>query len=847
MYISPVVAPMSPPTIFQPEFFKPYAPASQPRVPVQGDENRPRTSYSADHHGSHADFCGSPDFEQYRQEVADDLRFLTELARDLGMDDADVVEKNLRILYDHRFHENHFNTHAALFDSAGKRSLDNVCDMLRDERRPDDKRRNAIRDLADGVTLCASGAVANLMAADRELSLSGEGMRSKLWKMKEDVVRAVLQQAVSEQFGASETYPGNEVHYVSGAWNYVADAVGLDQIPDLMVPRFSVDFLNACRSKVLAAIAPDKLARLMAGECLAEFRSRTIDSPEAASGEYTAAMARRFEEVLDDIRQDLGLEAGALALRSFVRLVDDGARYEVRADHALIAVELLKAMNADRLLADAPTQLGERVDADGTRIVVYSYGDHLAWRLQQEMDGAAPWSAQRHLDMIDNADLNALPDAQGPDAPALPAGVIRQILRNGVAADLMGVRANWLGTSRSILALLRRLDADQAIQYLDANMPYLRTDFPVSERAGFLSDAITIGEPGRELARAWYPDPWALLSDTPCRYSRLTQLEHWLMANEAGPIDTVREIMIAGWSGDHDAVSLRDGIFRALSGAEGRSFMWMPVHANSPRGTDALHRLIVDLLDEPVSGEAMAETLPKLFGGANGRVQALRMLTTGNAAALAAVHRMLFDPAILPLIQNDLPRILLGDDPQKEFPMWSALFTRDVPLIQAYGALLADMAKVPGMEQWLAILTTPNKSAGSPGQGEYLTDSALLHVSVADGVDVIKAYHDILVHPAILPNIRDMLPELLGPTTRDDFRGAGYLTDSLLSRNLGGYSAYREMLTDPRILPHILRDLPPQQFSRLVRAGIVEPPVEPVRSIPDRLPAYLKRLADRQS
>ncbi|AOB31141.1 hypothetical protein AKI39_11170 [Bordetella sp. H567] len=835
------------PPSFAPAFFTPYTPAPETPVRTAADEGRPRMSYWADRHGSHAAFCASPDFEQYRQEVADDVRFLTGLARDLGMVDADMVEENLRVLYEHRFNVNHFDTHAELFDSAGKRSLDNVCDMLRDERLPQDKRRNAIRELALGVTLCASGAVANLMAADRELSLSTGGMRSKLWKMKEDVVRSVLHQAVLEQFGANPNYPGDEVHYFSGVWNYVADAVGLNEIEDLMVPRLPLDFLNACQKKVFAAISPDKLARLMATECLEGFRSRTIDNAHPASGVCTAAATERFTEVLNDIRQELGLEEDALSMHSFVRIDGDGLRYDVRTDCGLIAVELLKAMNADKLLEDAPRQLGERVEADGTHIGLYSYGDRLAWRLRQAMDGAAPWFAQGDLETIDFADLHALPGAQAPDAPTLPAGVIREILRKGNPADLMGVRANWLGTSRSILALLNRLDADQAIQYLDANMPYLRTGFPESERASFLSDAITMGEPGRQLARAWYPDPWALLGEKPREYTSVTQLERWLMANQAAPIDTVREMIVAGWQNGHDAVSLRDAMLKALTGIEGRSLMWVPVHTKTPAGTDALHRLVVDLLNEPASGPAMAQALPKLLSGTNSHIQVLDMLDPGNAAALSAVHRMLFDPAILPLIQNDMPHILLGGQPQKEVPMWSALYTRDVPLIRAYGALLADVAKVPGMEKWLAILTTPNKSAGSPEPGGRLTDSVLLHVSVAVGVEVIKAYHDILVHPAILLHIQGMLPELLGPTEADDFRRPGYLTASLLSENLGGYTAYREMITDPRILPHILQGLPRMQLLMLVQAGIVEAPVEPVHALPASLPTFLQLLQDRQS
>ncbi len=197
-----------------------------------------------------------------------------------------------------RFELAHFDTHAHLLDSVGKRALDNICDMIRDERIALDTKRSVIHDLSRGLNVCASGTTANLIAADRDLALSSEGIRPALWKVKHDITHDILLRAVSTEYAQVRHYTGNEIHYFNSAWNYVATSVGLSEIPDLMARNLPHAFLEHCRNEVHAAMTPVGLARVMAKQCLEIFTSGLAARKMAPSGTYTAGTHEAFTELL---------------------------------------------------------------------------------------------------------------------------------------------------------------------------------------------------------------------------------------------------------------------------------------------------------------------------------------------------------------------------------------------------------------------------------------------------------------------------------------------------------------------------------------------------------------------
>ncbi len=217
---------------FSVDFWQPYVSVTDMGHAVEAMDTTatPALSYSAELHGTHADFCRGEHFGRYQEQVRASVSFLVEFCRQHDMLDAHTIEENFNVFLSHRFEDAHyFDTRAEMVDAIGKRSLDEFCSMIRNEAIDEGKRTAAIRDLSYGMTLCADGAVSNLVSAACMLAKSAGGIRGKLWELKEETAVHVLRQLTAQRYGDANNYRGNEIHYVNTVWNILADQFGLQK------------------------------------------------------------------------------------------------------------------------------------------------------------------------------------------------------------------------------------------------------------------------------------------------------------------------------------------------------------------------------------------------------------------------------------------------------------------------------------------------------------------------------------------------------------------------------------------------------------------------------------------
>ncbi|WP_427183350.1 hypothetical protein ACL598_14475 [Bordetella bronchialis] len=874
MPISPSAGPG--PSGFQPAFFKRRTPAPVQEAAAPAHPRGPRARYHADRDGSHARFCEGSRFTRYREEVRENVAYIAALCAELEMPDAADIEQRFLTFYSRRFEKCYFDYEdLPLIDSAGKRSLDNFCAMLGNPRLRAPQKAAAIRDLSLGLVVCASGTTANLIAADRNLSLSTGSLLDRLWLAKDDLVRNVLLEAVYARYGNGKHAIAWELHRVYNLWNGIADEFGLCRIPHHPAENADPELLVSCRQKVLEALTPDRIVAPIADECLAMFRDRALADPQAISGRLDEGRLAFFHEVLDDIRRHTGLSSDQLDLHVFIELADEGDGYRVRDDASLIAVELLRIMDTHGLLAGAPARLFELVERDRWRVEVFLYGDRISWCLHRALSAGdvASWQDHRDAEALDASVLHAWPWAEGPDAAAPPRPAIRQALRGDDPPAVMAIQARWLGSAQDILDALGRLDAEQAARYLGRNLPYLLSDFPVAEREALIRGVMHLGEPAwvlaREwyseltlvthlpaaaaarylrdhapsllanvsaelrgdwmdkvmhlgeaahvLARAWYADAWTLLTEKRDG-RRITRWEYWIRTDNIDALDSVHALLMADWP------ALGEGRARAVpvDPPERRYDAWC---------TDREGRLA--LSKNPDTVHAAHRVLRRLCAGApgvDGRLagrlapwfpfRLARLLAAADAPTKEAFRAMLVDPALLPHIVEDLPFILSGDAPYRGYPASQVLAAGDAAVVRAYGDLLADMVAAFRAGPWLVGLllgkwpSPPTSVKDLFGSRDGRDSYSLANV---DGADVIAAYRDVLVHPAILPHIAHALPELVLGAPSPDARRASKpwprfqrkLLDRLFDATRPGHAAYVDMARDPAILPHILQALPP--------------------------------------
>ncbi|OZI18530.1 hypothetical protein CAL26_12465 [Bordetella genomosp. 9] len=854
---------------FLPAFFEPRQTAAPDDVAREPGRSASHTSYEPSRDGSHQAFCNGPRFAQYRGEVRRNMEYIAATCRRLKMDDAVVMDMRFRQFYERRFEQAYFVAHAEILDGAVKRSFDTICAMLADPRMRPEHLVAAIRNLSLGIGVCAPGVAGNVIEVEADLSLTLGGLRSRLWQAKHRVVRAVLQEAVTERYRTEPNFRGNQQHYVNKAWDHLADAVGLARVGDPLAPWMGSEFLASCRAKVLAALTPDRIASTIAQDLLSGFRSAVLEDAAASSGACTSARTESFGAVFRGIRQELGLADEQLSLHAFVRLDADGERYDVLDDPSLIAVDLLKAMASQGLLAGVPVPVGEPVEHDGRYLARYRYGTLVSWRLWRASagEGAMSWRDHDDVEAIDITDLGEWSDLVLP-----PAAAVRRLLASDDPADLMRVQARWLGTAQDILALLRRLDPEQANQYLLRDSHYLRTELPPAERERFAREAVRrweqgkaiasawyaetglinllprdqavqalqerlphaielpvnqrrrwmdevmhLGEPAKVLARAWYPDPWTLLAEKNPETAR-TRLQHWLESNNAAAIDAVRELMTEDWTIHADRSRLGNAIAHTFRGYDGNHLLRSLARATGSAGAGALHRLLRHLLAMPGLREMVAQGLPGLFHDPGAfRSDVTEIALKRDASTMAALHRMLVDEAIQPAIRHCMLAILAGTHPGSEKLIWHALCAGKAGIIKAYGALLADVvAAEPKIAAQLPRLLMPNvDTTAAPGRYH-----GLLQASRNGAVAAIQEYGAVLTHPAILPHVVESMPRFIlgAPNTGIWWAERRVSLELLFNPRLPGYADCVMLAAHPRVFPRVLAALP--RDATIIRARL---------------------------
>jgi hypothetical protein len=830
---------------FRPEFFRvrPDAPAAFVHRPEDTDVDA-RVSYRADIHGSHAEFRESVDFHVYTVQVRENLDFLAAFCREHRMPDAEKIAEHFNTFFHKHIVNNAVWAYADLLDSCGKQSMDNFCKMVRDEQFRLEPKIAAIRSLSDGITVCDSGVTSNLIHADRELALSAQGIRGALWKIKETVVRNIVQQAVSAKFKQQEQYLSYEVHYVNAVWNYIEGYFGLGQIPDSRAPVLDPDFLDDCKEKVQRAMTPDRLVRGIAEQYVGMFTSWVAGRKIALSGDCSPRITDTFVEALEEVRHAHSVEEGRLTVHAFVWLDEACRTYRVRTDPSLAGRQVLRMLDAEGLLEIAPKSRGSWEGEDGARYALMTFGTELAWRAREDDDADVELLAIR--DLLAWRAQGETADRRMPPVPA-----IRQARGWSQREELVCMPPDWLPHLESPGKFLRGLDEVLARQYLEEHRDYFLFEFP-GDRATLLDEAMGVGGFMRQLARAWYPDAWKLLTEVRDDTGRM-RLQHWMAHDNGDAVDVVQGIIESEWGLGRCAKPDSVLAYSVMHGLSNMPALQEAMEAGNANAISAWHRL----LRSPALLDLLGDRLFELLStGTKSGSPLAYALNGGHAAAIKAYHGLLADSELMPYIGTHLPSLLTAASPTTGVPsLVLAMQAGCAEAVSAFHAMLLDTALLPHVADALPdilLCRTEDKNRGiltaavASGHVEVikafralltdlLTDSVsrphiaphlhtilklntrypypvLAYALFKGSARSIEAYGQLFTDPEIVSHIKDALPDLLAARGPNDTQGLAY---ALEHGHTQAIEAFHELLAHPNILGHIVNALPDLLFARL--------------------------------
>ncbi|CAM3559692.1 hypothetical protein BOSP111201_12555 [Bordetella sputigena] len=791
---------------FAPGFFQRYvAEAGSADGRMADAAERGGIRYCEDVHGPHADFCLGADFPEYRRQVRANLDLLHDFCRRHAAAEAEAIAARFDLFYRRRFTASYFDKHEHLLDSRGKQALDNFCELIRDARIAPDKKLAAIRNLSEGVGVCAPGVVSNLILAEEELVMSSTGIRAALWKVKHDVARAVILREVHQAFHRNPGYVGYETHYVRTVWNHLADAIGLVPEEDPFTRRLALPFLQACLEKVRLAITPDTFARMLADQWRSMFGSGLAQRRMALSADCSASINEDLLDILAGIRRECQLTTESLRLHAFVRLDDDGARYCLRGDVTLIALDILRIMRAESLLEGEPIDLGQWTDGDGARHAMLAFGS-LIWRADL---AAAPSASDGGLhacaDQLTIPDLLAWCAAYGVPGHMLPSAALTQALDGADRAAVDSIPASWLIDVGNLLAVLPRMTPQVARQRMDANLEHYGRHLSIQARSDLIDRAMGMNAAILVLAQAWYRNPWQLLGES-LDAARGSRLQYWMATDNGSAIDALQQPLDGRVYLTTGTYASDVEIFQTLRGSESRPALNVAMEAGNIYALAAWRRLVKapGVLDR--IGNRLTELL--LARASSLGLTALRKaMGAGRAAAVEAFFDLLADPAITPHIRNTLPELLLARTALKVPGLLFAMERGHTSAVQAYRAVLVHPAIYPHIKRDLPVLVGCRCAKGTATEGASALGQGMQFGRAA----AIRAYHQMMVDPLILPHIGRILPRLM----TDKRNGRPCLAAAMYFGYDGAIREFHAILADPLITPLIRRVLPRIVLARI--------------------------------
>ncbi|WP_163835263.1 ankyrin repeat domain-containing protein [Spartinivicinus ruber] len=331
--------------------------------------------YSPAKHRDLPSFRSSPDFSKFEEEYRQQLAVLRQFSEDwqLGCREAFSLLET-RLFDDHAY----FGPMIDTLYSMGKESIDQLIHLLQVEQIPIHIRKNALQNLAQGVTVCSEGTLSNILSTTRELALTAGGLSESLQQTKEKAIEQIITEFVRNHHNPKKAY---EIHYVNGYMNNLATDFGLTKIQDRYISEVAISpkditaAYEAVQKKLNTKLVADIFLRPLYEEVEAAWQQykviksnselQTSDLDQAVSYEEYGAdlfpndenpsLHQKIEAALNRMDRKLEIAPGethGIKHEDLFDVQDDSL--QLRPGITLAALSLMRLLESKGWLAETP-------------------------------------------------------------------------------------------------------------------------------------------------------------------------------------------------------------------------------------------------------------------------------------------------------------------------------------------------------------------------------------------------------------------------------------------------------------------------------------------------------------
>ncbi|MFJ1268235.1 hypothetical protein ACD661_06675 [Legionella lytica] len=249
----------------------------------------------------------------------------------------------LRLFYTRLFGpEDFFSIRAALLFGEGKKSLEELCILLQDERIPLDSKKNVLANFQEGIVVCGDGSLTNIIDVTDDLK-AATGLDQAIATTK----RKLLQQEILHfiQLKRFKIKPGNEIHLVNALYDLVADSYGVPKRNDnIKIPgteKYSADLTKYLDAHLTAQSA----IRFLTEQMLLALRNMNIQQTlfkGQESVEWSAGFINEAEKLIKSFNDSYS-PLITLDLHSIMQSDEDGLTLTSKAlNETALQVEAVK-------------------------------------------------------------------------------------------------------------------------------------------------------------------------------------------------------------------------------------------------------------------------------------------------------------------------------------------------------------------------------------------------------------------------------------------------------------------------------------------------------------------------
>ncbi|MDQ0083796.1 ankyrin repeat protein [Variovorax boronicumulans] len=429
-------------------------------------------------------FERSEAFGAFQQQFIAGLEHIKQFARDQQLPDEAGIGESLERLKEHLVTANaaFFGEYKAQLFGFGKRCLDEFCQQLGNETIGLATRRQAVRELAEGVSKCGPRVATALATELATLDRAGGGLRAVARQVQEDLIdahllRFVRQRCANGQSQREQWLASMESHYVSKLKHHL----GLgpkDLPPDHFWGSCMItdQQMSDCAQELLQEITPVNVAQHLARQCLqgieqtvaGELGGASIDKLDPG-GEAWTIVTRAIEGAAKDF--------GPVQHTSVVALDDEEGSMHLHKDASLVAVDVLQAMHEQGLAREHPPVLLLGWSDRGMTCTVRHLDERLCWATEEGGGAKAKISiGLAHLQRL--AQVFRMPQGPAPalwqlSGASLSTRLAASLADAAIAAEtpqaLRKLPSAWLVSASVSGRYLQKIGPEQALAWVHEN------------------------------------------------------------------------------------------------------------------------------------------------------------------------------------------------------------------------------------------------------------------------------------------------------------------------------------------------------------------------------------------